>query len=86
MTSKNGPIRTLFEESWLWVINLALRTRTPRGRGVRLNADKCGQGGRGVKNWQNFADVIVLTTKADKESDVDMVTEKVTSSLTPATT
>ena len=57
MTSKNGPIRTLFEESWLWVINLALRTRTPGGRGGRLNADKCGQGGRGVKNWQNFADV-----------------------------
>ena len=43
ITSKNGPIRTLFEKSWLWVINLALRTRTP--------------GGRGVKNWQNFADV-----------------------------
>ena len=47
MTSKNGPIRTLFEKSWLWVINLALRTRTPGGRGVgsmRTTADK-GEGG-----------------------------------------
>ena len=57
MTSKNGPIRTLFEKSWLWVINLALRTRTPGGRGVgsmRTTADKRG---RGVKNWQNYEDV-----------------------------
>ena len=23
----------------------------------RLNADTCGQGGEGVKNWQNIADV-----------------------------
>ena len=37
-----------------WVINLALRTP---GGGGRLNADNCGQGGRGVKNWQNFAEV-----------------------------
>ena len=47
MTSKNGLIRTLFEEYWLWVINLALRT--PGGEGGRLNADNCGQGGGGSK-------------------------------------
>ena len=43
ITSKHGPIRTLFEKSWLWVINLALRTRTPGGRVVgsmRTTADK----------------------------------------------
>ena len=28
-----------------------------RGNGGWLNADNCGQGGRGVKNRQNFADV-----------------------------
>ena len=27
------------------------------GGGGRLNADNCGQGGSGVKNWQNFTDV-----------------------------
>ena len=53
MTSKNGPIRTLFEESWLWVINLALRTRTPGGR---LQCGQLWTRGVGVKNWQNFAD------------------------------
>ena len=55
MTSKNGLIRTLFEESWLWVINLALRT--PGGRGVGSMQTTVEKGEGGVKNWQNFADV-----------------------------
>ena len=46
MTSKNEPIRTLFEESWLWVINLALRTRTPGGRGVGSMQTTVNKGGR----------------------------------------
>ena len=57
MKSKNGPTRTLFEKSRLWVINLALRMLTPGGRGedsMRTTADK---GGGWIKNWQNFEDV-----------------------------
>ena len=46
MTSKNGLIRTLFEESWLWVINLALRTPGERGVGsMQTTVDK-GEGGQ----------------------------------------
>ena len=42
ITSKNGPIRTLFGKSWLWVINLALRT--PGEGSMRTTADKGGGG------------------------------------------
>ena len=38
------------------------RLRTPNvgGGGGRLNADRCGQGRRGVKNWQNLADIFYV--------------------------
>ena len=55
MTFKNGLIRTLFEESWLWVINLALRT--PGGDNAGAQCGQLWTRGRGIKNWQNFADV-----------------------------
>ena len=34
-------------------------TKRPEGGGLagRLNADTIGQGGEGVKNWKNLADV-----------------------------
>ena len=37
-----------------------LRTPNVRGEGDKLNTDTCGQGGRGVKNWQNLADIFYV--------------------------
>ena len=40
---------------WIWIAD----AKRPGGGG-RLNADTCGKGGRGVKNWQNLADIFYV--------------------------